>query len=105
MRHVGDISKEVIKEILTAEVFYPMMLPDGHFGKHTGDGWHAWNGLCPFHDDRTAGSFYINKKTGAFKCFSCGAGGSDIFDFHMQKEHLTFKDSFKRLQEVARCVR
>ena len=29
-------------------------------------------GLCPFHDDRTAGSFSVHLDAGAFKCFSCG---------------------------------
>lgn len=35
-------------------------------------------GLCPFHDDKTIGSFMVTNKKGLFKCFSCGAGGDSI---------------------------
>ena len=42
-------------------------------GKHTGNGWFAWDELCPFHNDRHAGSLVIHKESGACRCFSCGA--------------------------------
>lgn len=32
--------------------------------------------LCPYHQDRTIGSFSINLRTGLNACFSCGQGGS-----------------------------
>ena len=32
--------------------------------------------LCPYHDDRTIGSFSINLRTGLNSCFSCRQGGS-----------------------------
>lgn len=32
--------------------------------------------LCPYHDDRSTGSFSIATGTGLNKCFSCGNGGS-----------------------------
>lgn len=35
-------------------------------------------GLCPFHDDKTIGSFVVTNKKGLFKCFSCSAGGDSI---------------------------
>lgn len=35
-------------------------------------------GLCPFHDDKTVGSFVVTNKKGIFKCFSCSTGGDSI---------------------------
>lgn len=35
-------------------------------------------GICPFHNDRTIGSFVASAKKGIFKCFSCGVGGDAI---------------------------
>jgi hypothetical protein len=32
--------------------------------------------LCPFHDDRRAGSFSVSTRTGLYNCFSCGARGA-----------------------------
>ncbi|MBS4052443.1 MAG: hypothetical protein KGZ69_14760 [Methylomonas sp.] len=59
-----------------------------------------WNeaGLCPFHADRRPGSFFINLKTGAFNCYSCGAKGSDIIAFTQQHNKLSFVDALKKLQ-------
>ena len=91
---MSDIQK--IKKSLLPEEFYNARL-NGSLGKHTGNDWCLWNGLCPFHADKKAGSFYINRKTGAFKCFSCGAGGGSVIDFHMKVNGLSFKESFKAL--------
>lgn len=104
MQLIKEITVDLIKRKLPPERFYNMYL-DGSFGKPTGDGWHMWDGLCPFHDDTRAGSFVVNKETGAFKCFSCGTAGGDIFDFYMEKERLAFKESFKALGRVASCVK
>ena len=55
---------------------------NGRLGKPSGhDGWHLWNGLCPFHVDKRPGSFYVNTNTGAFKCHSCGAKGGSLAAF------------------------
>ncbi|WPS85370.1 CHC2 zinc finger domain-containing protein (plasmid) [Brevibacillus halotolerans] len=35
-------------------------------------------GLCPFHHDRTIGSFDANDRKKVWKCFSCGVGGDTI---------------------------
>ena len=102
MQHVGQITAELIKQKLPPEKFYPMFL-NGAFGKHTGKGWHTWNGLCPFHDDKRAGSLVVNRLNGAFKCFSCGTAGGDIIDFYIEKERLGFKEAFKQLGRVATC--
>jgi DNA primase len=54
-------------------------------------------GVCPFHQDKRAGSFKINQVTGAFKCFSCGAGGGDVIDFTMALYGLSFRAAIAKL--------
>ncbi len=56
-------------------------------------------GLCPFHNDDSAGSFFINLEKGAFKCFSCGAKGGDIISFVMQKYNLSFREALELLDK------
>ena len=46
-----------------------------------------YQGLCPFHDDKTLGNFSVNPSKGVYKCFACGAGG-DAIKFLME-----FKDT------------
>tara|TARA_R110002126_G_scaffold13118_7_gene57238 strand:- start:143495 stop:143803 length:309 start_codon:yes stop_codon:yes gene_type:complete len=96
MVHIKYFTATVVKKAVPPELFYSTYL-EGDFGKHTGGGWHAWSGLCPFHDDKRAGSLVVNKVTGAYKCFSCGAGGGDILDFMMQKSGLPFSEVLKTL--------
>jgi len=33
-------------------------------------------GLCPFHNDKTDGNFFVYEETDSFYCFVCGQGGS-----------------------------
>lgn len=54
-------------------------------------------GLCPFHEDRSAGSFKINIESGSYICFSCGTKGGDIIRFTMAKHGLLFYDALKLL--------
>ena len=95
---------QALKKSIPPESYYSRHL-NGSFGKHTGNNWHLWNGLCPFHDDRGAGSFVLNKRTGAFKCFSCGASGGGIIDFHMKTNGLSFKETLKELKGEAQCAK
>ena len=44
---------------------------------------------CCFHDD-THPSLSINKETGAYYCFGCGAKGGDIINFYQQINHVDF---------------
>ncbi len=88
-----------LKASLSPEAYYATNLK-GTWGKPTGNGWHRWSGLCPFHQDRRAGSFVINRTTGAFKCFSCDAGGGDIIDFHMKFNHMHFTEALSQLQGI-----
>lgn len=100
MAHLKYHTANAVKQAVPPSLFYGTYLT-GSLGKHTGNDWHSWNGLCPFHDDKRAGSFYINKKSGAFKCFSCGASGGDIIDFMMQKSGLPFPEAIKSLGGMA----
>lgn len=45
--------------------------------------------LCPFHDDKTAGSFQFDDKKAYFNCFSCGVKGDGV-DFIQKLENKTF---------------
>ena len=71
---------------------------DGSLGKHLGKGWYRWNGLCPFHNDKTPGTFDINLENGRFRCHSCKIYG-DIIDFQMQLHNQDFSDAMTSLQE------
>ncbi|MRG73919.1 hypothetical protein GH722_19345 [Alphaproteobacteria bacterium HT1-32] len=94
----------ILKRNLSPERYYAERL-NGSFGKATGKGWHQWNGLCPFHNDKRPGSLVINRTTGAYRCFSCGTKGGDIIDFHMQRHSLSFSDAFFDLRRMTKCVR
>src|SRR5262245_6824023 len=59
-------------------------------------GW-AEAGLCPFHDDSSAGSFWIHQESGAYNCFSCGAKGGDIITFTMTKHGVSFYEALAQL--------
>lgn len=85
-----------LKANLAPECYYSAHL-SGSFGKPTGNGWFMWNGICPFHNDTRPGSFFINKSTGAFRCFSCRAKGGDIIAFHMQRHGIGFTETLNQL--------
>ena len=48
-----------------------------------------YQGLCPFHDDKTLGNFSVNPNKGVYKCFACGAGG-DAIKFLMEYKDTKF---------------
>jgi len=85
-----------LKANLAPSSYYDAHLK-GAFGKPTGNGWHMWNGLCPFHMDTRPGSFVINKVSGAYRCFSCSAKGGDIIDFHMKRHGISFTEALNQL--------
>ena len=55
-----------------------------------------YQGLCPFHDDKTLGNFSVNPNKGLYKCFACGAGG-DAIEFLMKHERLSYGDALHYL--------
>jgi DNA primase len=60
-------------------------------------GANRYEGLCPFHEERTP-SFGIDPTKKVFYCFGCGAGG-DAFKFVQLAEGLDFKDSLEHLAD------
>ncbi len=58
-----------------------------------------YEGLCPFHDERTP-SFGIDPVEKLYHCFGCGAGG-DVFSFVMETENLGFGEALELLADRA----
>lgn len=63
-----------------------------------GTGWVVVRGLCPFHRDRSPGSFAIHTISGAYRCYSCGASGTDVIDFIMKRDGVGFRDALRYLE-------
>jgi DNA primase len=57
----------------------------------------SYEGLCPFHDERTP-SFGIDPTKKVYYCFGCQASG-DIFTFVQETEGLDFKGALELLAE------
>ena len=60
-------------------------------------GVNRFEGLCPFHDERTP-SFGINPAEKLYYCFGCGEGG-DAFKFVQLTEGLDFKGALEYLAD------
>jgi DNA primase len=60
-------------------------------------GVNRFEGLCPFHDERTP-SFGINPAEKLFYCFGCGTGG-DLFRFVELTEGVDFKGALEQLAD------
>src|SRR2546423_15302263 len=56
-----------------------------------------WEGLCPFHDERTP-SFGIDPVNKLYHCFGCGKGG-DCFTFVQETEGMRFPDAMQFLAD------
>jgi DNA primase len=89
------IDTDCLKQAIGPHDFYLREQDLSHFG-HRSQQW-AIAGLCPFHEDHSAGSFKVNLHNGAFTCFSCGAKGGDIISFTQLKYSLTFKEAIERI--------
>lgn len=95
--NLGSITQRVInvKASLPPVLFYLNELPGLEPRRESGwiDG-----GLCPFHEDRHAGSFKINLGSGAFHCFSCGVAGGDVIAFYRLKYCCDFMTALRDLE-------
>ena len=58
-----------------------------------------YKALCPFHADRSLGSFIVYPKGNCYKCFSCGEAGG-VIDFLMKNEKLSYPDAIRWLGEL-----
>lgn len=77
MAETGLPFKAIAAEALNrSEFLLPSWLPDG---KWEGDEWVTKN---PRRDDRKAGSFSINRKTGIWKDFAADDGGADLVSLY-----------------------
>ena len=98
-RQPGSLNKkpnvDYIKSSLSPLDFYSHELPNAALKRHD------WNdgGLCPFHSDRSKGSFRVNLETGAFKCFACGEAGGDVVAFVMALYGLQFIEALAKLAD------
>lgn len=52
--------------------------------------------LCPFHEDRHLGSFFVNPRKNIYHCFSCNAHGGPV-NFLIEHEKMTFPDAIRWL--------
>ncbi len=65
-----------------------------------------WICCCPFHNESTA-SFSITERTGLWRCFGCGAGGTgsaikgDLFGYYMATRGLEFAQAVVELAVLA----
>lgn len=53
--------------------------------------------LCPWHSDRSLGSFVVYPQNNSCACFSCGHGGS-VIDYYMAEKDVDFKTACTELQ-------
>jgi DNA primase len=85
-----------LKQRVSPQLFFEREL--GSFDRAASRDW-VIGGLCPFHSDNRPGSFRVNQRTGAFKCFSCGTGGGDVISFLQLRYNLSFPQALARLQD------
>lgn len=55
-------------------------------------------GLCPFHEDRHLGNFFVSPSKNICYCFACGCGENKALDsigFLMKLEHLTYEEALR----------
>ncbi len=54
---------------------------------------HGLLALCPFHNDKSVGSFVFNPKTGVWKCFACGVSGQGVISLLMKSHGWNFLEA------------
>ena len=88
-----------IKARIDVVEFYRERLPGMTAPKHrsSSSDWMLTNGRCVFHADRKPGSVSINRKSGAYRCFSCGASHGDVISFEMAFAGVDFLEALKRI--------
>src|SRR6516225_11428467 len=69
----------------------------GEYVKLRKSGAQNYQGLCPFHQEKTA-SFSVHAGNQFFHCFGCNAGG-DVFTFVQKIENITFLEAVRMVAE------
>ena len=98
---MSRIEKDIIDKVLdTAKIEEVIKECLGEYGQHNKAGLKKcgvrYEALCPFHKDRSLGSFIVYPRKNCYKCFSCGAKGG-VVDFLMEHEHLSYPDAIRWL--------
>lgn len=57
-----------------------------------------FEGLCPFHEDASLGSFYVSPSKNICKCFSCDKGGDPV-SVVMEMEKFSYLDALRYLAQ------
>ena len=89
--NIIDLANEVIKSADIVEVI-------SHYIKLKKKG-RNYASLCPFHDDKSLGSFSVSREKGLFKCFSCNTGGNAI-TFVQKYTNCSFAEAVKKTAEI-----
>ena len=94
---MAKIDKQIIDKILEAAKIEEVVKDCiGEYGPHNKAGLKKcgvrYEALCPFHDDKSLGSFVVYPRGNCYKCFSCGAKGG-VIDFLMTREGLSYPDA------------
>ncbi|MDO4501400.1 MAG: CHC2 zinc finger domain-containing protein, partial [Erysipelotrichaceae bacterium] len=79
-----ELAKKIQNEVSIKEVIMDR-IPHGRYGC-----------LCPFHEDKTTGSFHYSEKKNIFKCFSCNEGGGPV-KFIEKFDKVSHKEAVLRL--------
>ncbi len=87
-----QIADDILKQIDIVEIV-------SHYTKLQKRG-RNYTCLCPFHDDKKLGNFYVSQEKQFFKCFSCGTSGNAI-NFVQKRENITYIEALKKVCEIA----
>lgn len=93
MTHLDPVAADRVKSAV------PIDRIVGQYVRLRKSGTHDYKGCCPFHKERTP-SFNVNTRTGAYKCFGCGASG-DVITFVRRIEGWTFEQAMTHLASEA----
>ncbi len=88
MANIDRLKADIVAS-LDIQSFYEKHL-SGQSLREKADGW-SDRVLCPIHNDQSKPNFFVNLRTGGFKCHACGASGS-MFDFWLHMEGLSIED-------------
>ena len=98
---MSKIRKDIIDKILeTAKIEEVVQDCLGTYDRNNPTGLKKrgvrYEALCPFHDDKSLGSFKVTPSKNCYTCFSCGARGG-VVDFLMKHEGLSYPDAIRWL--------
>lgn len=91
MTNIFDLANDILKSADIVEVV-------SHYIKLEKRG-KNYEALCPFHDDKKLGNFYVSQEKGIFKCFACNSGGNAI-TFVQKYNNCSFVEAVKKVAEI-----